>query len=492
MRLRYVAKALWAACAIGASGFVALFVWIAVRRAAYPFDLEWLEGGVVDHVERLLEGKPLYVAPTVDFVPYIYNPLYYALGAGVASIVGVDYLALRLVSITATLACFGLIFALVWRETRAFVPALFAVGVYAGSFALSGAWFDLARVDSTCLAFCLGAWFTARVATTPLRLMGSAALVLLAFATKQSAVALAPIWLLSIVWTRGPRSSAWFLVPLVPLAVCIVWLERSTDGWYSYYAYRVAMGHPDIPEMYVDFWKQEIFQVFPIPLLFGFYFLAAAYGAWDKSVFRIHMPFAVGLTGMAYLLRLHSGSFLNDDMPAYAALAVVGGLGLAALTRDTEPVRRLHGETFGYAIALCQLLYLTYSPTRYLPTPSDLSEGRSLVAAMQRVRGDVLVTQHGHYSRLARKPSFAHGMAVFDIVRTESDYRGAKAKLQQSFETALSSHRFGAVLTDDGLVFGHLVERYYRRGPASFMKNQNGLLPKTGPPYRPRNFYIPK
>src|SRR5262249_38404210 len=138
-----VARGLAGLCALGSLGYVAAFLWIAVNRASYPFDLEWMEGGVVDHVERLLAGKPLYTAPSVDFVSYIYNPLYYLLSAPVAVVVGVDYLALRLVSTIATVASFVLIFAIVRRETKAPVPALFAVGAYAGSFELSGGWFDL-------------------------------------------------------------------------------------------------------------------------------------------------------------------------------------------------------------------------------------------------------------------------------------------------------------------------------------------------------------
>lgn len=486
-----VARVLAGLCVVSTLGYVAAFLWIAVNRASYPFDLEWMEGGLVSHLERLLAGKPLYTAPSVDFVPYIYNPLYYLLAAPIAAVVGVDYLPLRIVSIVATLSCFGLIFGIVWRETRALVPALFAVGAYAGSFELSGAWFDIARVDSTSLAFCLGAWFLARDAGTRTRLVGSAALALAAVATKQSALALVPIWLVAVAGTRGLRACLWLLVPLLPFVLGFLWLERSSDGWYSYFAFKVPTGFPSVPEMYVKFWKVEIFREFPVPLALSVYFLAFASGAWDRTPFRFHAPFVAGMVFMAYLVRLHAGSYANDKMAAHAALAVGAGLGLGALTREDD-ARRLRGELFGYALGVAQFLVLLYEPKEFLPTPADRSEGQALVAAMKNLPGEVLVTHHSHYPRRAGKPSMAHGMAVFDVVRTANDYKGAKKRLEQSFAKALSSHRFGGVFTDDGLVYSHLVERFYRSAPATFVHDGNALLPRTGVKYRPRHLFVPR
>ncbi len=487
-----VARVLAGLCVASTVGYVAAFLWIAVNRASYPFDLEWMEGGLVDHVERLLAGKALYTAPSVDFVPYIYNPLYYVLSAPIAAVIGVGYLPLRLVSIAATLSCFGLIFGIVWRETRALVPALFAVGAYAGSFELSGAWFDLARVDSTTLAFCLGAWFVARHAETRARLVGSAALALAAVATKQSAAALVPIWLVAVAGTRGLRACLWLLVPLVPFVLGFLWLERSSDGWYSYFAFRVPTGFPSAPDMYIKFWKVEIFREFPVPLALSLYFLAFASGARDSSPFRFHAPFVAGMVGMAYLVRLHAGSYANDKMAAHAALAVGAGLGLGALTREDDARRRIRGELYGYALGVAQFLALLYSPKQFLPTPADHSEGQALVATLKELPGEVLVTHHSHYPRRVGKPSMAHGMAVFDVVRTANDYKGAKRRLEQSFAKALSAHRFGGVITDEERVYPHLVNRYYRTAPATFLHNGSAFLPKTGARQRPRNLYVPR
>src|SRR6266513_2662125 len=91
-------RLLWVVLGVAAAA-VASFAVVAVRRATYPYQIEWLEGGAVEHVRRILQGRALYPAPSVDFVAYPYPPLYFLLSAGVALFTGVGYLPLRIVSI---------------------------------------------------------------------------------------------------------------------------------------------------------------------------------------------------------------------------------------------------------------------------------------------------------------------------------------------------------------------------------------------------------
>lgn len=496
-------------CALCALGFIGVFVWIATHRAAYPFDLEWMEGGMVDHVARLLAGKNLYAPPTVDFVSFIYNPLYYFLAAPFALVFGVGHLALRLVSIVATLAAIVLIFAIVWKETRQRLPALVAAGMFAGTYALSGGWFDLARVDSTCLAFCLGSWYLARFNTSRRGIIASAAMLGFAFLTKQAALALAPALVVATGLLHGFRRTPWLLPVAGFVLAAMAALEVSSGGWYSFYTFQVPSGFPSEPDMVIDFWKKEIFSEYPMALVLGLYFALSARDkmAWNAAL-KVDLPFIVSMVGMAYAVRMHSGSYYNDKMPAHASLAVAAGLGLALLSggepasRRTgmairgysggEPTsRRTRMAIYGYSIALAQLFFLVYPVEHWIPTRLDVAEGRAFVSTMRSYPGDVLVTHHGALNRLAGKPPCAQGMAVFDVVRTSHDRRGAQRILRESFQRAFSTHRFSAVFTDDGLVMNDLLEKYYQRGP-SFVRDANAMVPKTGPTYRPRTLYTPK
>ena len=43
--------------------FVALLCYVFARRFAYPYDLEWMEGGMIAHALRLVEHQPIYAPP---------------------------------------------------------------------------------------------------------------------------------------------------------------------------------------------------------------------------------------------------------------------------------------------------------------------------------------------------------------------------------------------------------------------------------------------
>ena len=80
-----------------------MFVGVALARLGHPYELEWIEGGMRDVVRRALAGQPLYGAPTIEYVPFLYPPLYFHAAALVARITGEGFVALRAVSLAATL-----------------------------------------------------------------------------------------------------------------------------------------------------------------------------------------------------------------------------------------------------------------------------------------------------------------------------------------------------------------------------------------------------
>ncbi|MGH3150986.1 MAG: hypothetical protein ACRDOB_09665, partial [Streptosporangiaceae bacterium] len=105
-----------AAALLGLAAIAAYLV-IALLRLTYPFPLEYLESNSLVEVQRILAGHSLYAAPTVSYVPDGYPPLYFATSAAVASVFGLSYLPLRLVSLVSSLVCFAVLARLVQRET---------------------------------------------------------------------------------------------------------------------------------------------------------------------------------------------------------------------------------------------------------------------------------------------------------------------------------------------------------------------------------------
>ena len=113
----WVASALEVAACVVAALAIGTYLYIAVSRFSFPFDLEWMEGSVVDHVAQILAHGNVYVEPSLEFTPFIYNPVYYYVSAAVALVTGLDYTPLRAVSIAGSLLSLATIFAFCRRET---------------------------------------------------------------------------------------------------------------------------------------------------------------------------------------------------------------------------------------------------------------------------------------------------------------------------------------------------------------------------------------
>ncbi|MBV8949755.1 MAG: glycosyltransferase family 39 protein, partial [Actinobacteria bacterium] len=145
---------------------IARYLWIVAHRVAYPYELQWMEGGTVELVNRLIRGRSLYTAPTLRFTPWPYPPFYFLVSSALARVIGVGFLPLRLVSIAASIGVLLVIGVLVHGETDDRAAAVFAAGVYAATFRLAGAWADIGRVDSLWLLLCLGAVLAARRAAS--------------------------------------------------------------------------------------------------------------------------------------------------------------------------------------------------------------------------------------------------------------------------------------------------------------------------------------
>jgi 4-amino-4-deoxy-L-arabinose transferase-like glycosyltransferase len=160
---------------------------MAPQRIFNAGELEWMEGGVWGHVLRVADGKPIYVAPSVDFTPYIYTPFYYWLCAALGSVFGQSIALLRVVSLLSFVASCGLIVFFVWRKTKTYLPGIIGAGIFAATFRLGGAWFDIARGDSLLVALLLLSATLLFCFDSRRSAIAAGVVLALSFLTKQSA-----------------------------------------------------------------------------------------------------------------------------------------------------------------------------------------------------------------------------------------------------------------------------------------------------------------
>src|SRR6185369_16069281 len=101
----------WLLLALPALYQIGLLVEAIAGRVCYPYDLEWMEGGMLHHALRIRLGEGIYAPPSVDFIPYLYTPLYPTLLALFGGPSGPSYLLGRAVSVAGLVGIAGTAFA---------------------------------------------------------------------------------------------------------------------------------------------------------------------------------------------------------------------------------------------------------------------------------------------------------------------------------------------------------------------------------------------
>ncbi len=427
---------------------IVAYLWVALHRIGYAFELDWMEGGSVELVARVGAGHSLYVAPTVHYVGWTYTPLYYWLSAAVAELTGVGFLPLRLVSVLASLIAMGLLAWMVDRETGDRTAAVAAAGLFAATFAISGAWLDTGRVDSLFLALTLGAVAWGRRARGVRGGIALGAIAFAAFFTKQTAVvALVPVLGYLVLVRRRVGVSA--LLTLLALVVGSTLLfDALSDGWYRYYVFNELAGQAWASQVWVQFWTSDIVgQEWPALAVVVIAAVTAVGRVGPRlaarSLAAYYAVAAAGLIAAAWFSRLHTGGYANVLIPAYAAVALLAGLALAQFLRPGDG--RLAGLLAAAALAL-QLGLLAYPLDAQTPTSADRAAGAQLLAALRKLPGPVLVLRHPWYATELGKGSFAQGEGITDVLRSDAG-RGRRA-LKASLAHALDDVRIRAVVLD--------------------------------------------
>ncbi len=397
--------------------FILLFVSIAYHRLHCPFEVDRMESGMLASVWRLRHGYPLYSPPSLEWAPFLYAPLFFYIAAAFTKVLGIQFLALRLVSLLATLGSFGLIFALVHRETRRWRPALFAVGLFAALYPYVQTWYDVGRVDSLALLFFLAALLATRRGTPLL----AAALWLLAFLTKQTFLPLG-FALFLVDWQRPRRMLTGMAAYALLLVASVAVLQRVTHGWFTYFAFGTAG---------VIHWSMHTAVMFPfadllapLPIACGLILVAAVFtGVRWRDGEASYLAIVTGvLTAAIWYVRAHVGANLNAVIPLYAWMAVLAGV---ALHRCLEYVQRqpaqIERQPEGAAVlrsvvwllALLQLAAHLYRPAEI--RSGNLAARTAFLSALRATPGDVWVVDHPYDAILAGKPLHAD-MDALDAV----------------------------------------------------------------------------
>jgi Dolichyl-phosphate-mannose-protein mannosyltransferase len=461
---------------------------LAVLHLRYPFDLEWMEGGLAEEARRAGLGLKLYVKPTFEYTPYLYGPVWFWVAGAVGRIAGAGLFAGRLVSVLSSVAVLALVADFVRREGGSKLAGLWAAGLYAACYPLASAFYDLARVDSLFVAFFLGALHLARFRPTPRGRVASAALFTLAFLVKQSVVlAFAPVALHLLLAER--RRALWFVVPgILFMGGSVLLLDWIHGGWFSYFVLWLPRQHPWVKAMWTDFWRLDLLAPLGVSCLVGLFYVTVDRGVEGR---RFYLAAAAGALAVSWLGRLHAGGWPNVIMPAFALLAILFGLGLQAgrdLGRGFPAPQRRSVELLCLLTAGIQLMVLSYDPRRFIPSAKDRDAGFALVETIRKIPGDVYVPAHTYLSSLAGKRPFAHEMAMVDILGIDGKEPGAE--LRKELEETVKARKFAAVIADTGFLLKEMEGNYQRKSDP--FTDPDVFWPVTGMRTRPKTIYVPR
>jgi hypothetical protein len=464
---------------------------IALARLSYPFAVELLEANSLVEVHRVLAGQPLYVAPTVGYVPDGYPPLYFAVSAAAARVFGQSYLPLRLVSLVSSLACFAIMARLVQRETASAAAGMAAAGLLAATYFATGTWFDVARVDSLFLALSVAALYTARWMRSPGGAIMAGLLLGAAFLAKQVALAEGAAILAALAC--GPRRRLAVPAALafaVVIGASTLALGLASHGWYVYYVFAQMSEHALSFAAAGQFWTGYL-----LPTL-GIAVGAALIGARRVPPVLLAGCAALVIEGSAALV--HTGGGVNDLLPAYLAVALLAGLGLGGRP-DLAPGGRpdlapgggagpgatgglvqaritcwrpgsasRYATTAAGVLVIAQLAVLAagFRPGRAVPAEADRAAGLRLSAGLRALGGTVAIPADPALAIMAGLPAVEDQLAAVDVLRASDP--AAKADLTRSVAREVAAQGFTAIITEvDGDLRGFPADlpRYYRLCP---------------------------
>ncbi|MFN8586474.1 MAG: hypothetical protein U0704_01640 [Candidatus Eisenbacteria bacterium] len=420
MILRALARlAVWghALLAIGA------YVMLGLHRMPYPLELDCIEGVMMDHVARLADGKPMYVEPTLHYIPLAYMPLFATVSSLLARIWGPEFWEPRLVAFSASLLLSTLMAVIVFAETRRPTLAIAAPGVFLMGFAFNGAAYDIARPDSLMLLFTFAGLATLRFTRGIPGALGAAVLLALGFFTKQHSI-LFSIGALAYLVFHDRRRALPFGVAIVVLtagtyAVLTAWLGE----WFRVFTWSVPRGWSQFAPVRIEaYLGKNLFGTLGV-LSVG---SVLSLGSAERPNARVALWYWTGLAavGTGLMATLDPYAYHHLFMPSMAGVCVLGPIALDRLARQLDAggsSSRGLGTAAVYVVLFAQFVPLLYPIHSLKPHPRAREAHSAFIEYLKKLPADVLIPYHGWYDHQSGREGSLQIIPFEDIGRSRGN-----------------------------------------------------------------------
>jgi hypothetical protein len=405
--------------------FIAMFAATGVLRAVYPYPIDGLEPGALQEVGRVIAGQPLYVAPSLQYVPQIYGPVYFYLAAPLAVLSGSAQFALRATSLLASLGSIAILFLLVRRETGNLVMGLFAGALLSTCNQLVEGAMDIGRTDAMALFLLLATTYvTCTMLLDGSRTSLSPALTLtlsqgerenqrgwsrsalggcllgLALLTKQTGLPVALALVLCVLVIRRGQLVVYIAALVLTAGVGFGLLLLQSGGWPFFYLWELPRMHQILPELMWRIWGDIVARFAPA-ILIGPLFLVGCAARGERGRLLFYSAVPCGMFVMAWASQATIRGARNVELPVYAALALLGGLGLSEALSWIGTGSRVAraGSAYAMVAAIGGLLVLMYNPRFLVPYRSDGWAGDRLAARLSALPGPIFAGGYQGYVR---------------------------------------------------------------------------------------------
>lgn len=493
--MKAASRWLWLLLLLPGLGQFILLCQAMLSRIFYPYDLEWMEGGLLAHAQRIADGAGIYVDPSVDFIPFLYTPLYPGIMAMLSPLADIGYGVGRGISVLSILALCAIIVVINRRnqtpETRhlGWIGGLCSIGIIAAAYPFMEGWYDLVRADSLFMLMIVGGLFGVRCwskseGQAGLAKLGCAAALLgLSFFAKQTGVlfvAAGGMMVLAANWRRTPLYVG--VTGTIGLGGTYL-LNEVTNGWFWIYVYKTHQYHDFNMKRFYDSFGKILWQ-FPVMTII----IAIAAGALALT-FALKRKFPSSASEFVFWLPIFVVSVVvgavgwgtqfahfNAYMPAFIIGALCSGLAVSTLGGCIEiwgQERRAVWRTLaGYGAPLAlgiQLLLAWWTPKTFVPTAADREAGHELIRTLRAIEGEILIPYHPWYAHLADKPVRVHLMGLRDMT-------SGKVWPIRGLPEAIREQKFAAIIMDNRPFGRELsqVKHFYRL---------DDFLPATASPH---------
>ncbi len=469
------------------SAYILLFLFSAVLRLIYPYEVEWNEGAVLDHAIRLATGMPIYAAPSLDFTAFVYTPLYYYATALFMKIGGVGLWPGRVISILATLLTAMIAGRIVHRETSSSLLAFASMALYIAFYHLTGFFYDIVRMDALAICLVSGSIYAALYFRQGY--LVAAVLVALAYFTKQQMIFALPALLIGVAFRSRKQAVGFSVLSVALIVIGSTILNWSTNGWYVFYTTTI----PGMKAAESFSWLAAI-EFFPTWIvstmgLFTLVLLVAIILLGKKNLRGI-WPILWSVTIMALISSVLSignfGGYKNVFMPFTMMLAIVFPIGIKVIA-DAFPdwPRVVH------LLILLGFLSLVYNPLgekMLFASAHQRQAGDEFIEKLRAIPGDVWIPFHGYIGALAGKPMHVHYMAMNDAL---VPHDSTSKRFQLQIDSVLSAKQFSAIILDEESVYRWDSIPHYVQS-SNIFKTPNVFLSRIGDAStRPDHIFLP-